>query len=268
MDRDEAERLFCEYFETIEELAASESRDLDDIQAEEFDIRVKNKLCADDYGRIRQYEARNGATFRTFLGTVIENLYKDFLNHIYGRLRATEEAKREGENAVLLEHLLRERYSADKAFEIMRTNHRIAISRPEFEQLLQHVKPRFRARIESVALPEKADPAPSPEETAIFNEMLEKYCALLQQLRQLCQSLGVEDALILKFRFEDGRKAGDIEDYLGWPRDRSRGKKLFTRLERLMRWLKKGLESAGYSTAVVKAFLSNPGLGDRCDDSE
>jgi hypothetical protein len=266
MDRDEADRLFYEHFETIGEITASASRCLQPVEAEEFDIFVKEKLCADDYRRIRAYEGRNRASIKTFLAVVINNLLRDFLDHIWGKVRPTEGAKRKGNDAVLLERLLREHHSFEEAFEIMTTNHRLAIGREEFEELTRHVNPRFRPRAEAGKLPEIADPGRSPEDVAILNQMLDRYCALLARLREICRDLDIEDALIVKFRFEDGRTAGDIEDLLGGNRDQPRGKSLFRRIERLANRLRQLLEGSGFSAADVTSFLANPGLGDGCEE--
>jgi hypothetical protein len=266
MDPEEAGCLYREYFETIGDMAASASRHFSAIEAEEFDIFVKDRLFEDDYRRIRAYEGRNGASFKTFLATVISNLLKDFRDRIWGKVRPTEKAKKRGPSAVLLERLLRERHSFEEVFEIMTTNHRIPLTRREFEELTQHVNLRFRPRIEARELPASFDRARTPEEAAIHNQMLDQYCRLLQQLRRFCQDLETEDALILKFRFEDGRMAGEIEDLLGRKRDRPRGKALFRRIEHLASQLRRSLETAGFSARDVRAFLENPGLGDGCDD--
>ena len=103
MDRDAAERLFYEHFDEIGGLVSSSARDLSGIEAEEFDIHVKEKLSDDDYRRIRSYQGRNGAAFRTFLATVIANLLKDFRDHLWGKIRPTEKARQKGRNAILLE---------------------------------------------------------------------------------------------------------------------------------------------------------------------
>src|SRR5262245_52828532 len=200
MDRDEAERLFYCYLATIGDIVASLARGLTTLEAEEFDRYVRDKLCADDYRRIRAYEQRHGASFKSFLTTVVANLLKDFRDRVWGRVRPTEQAKRRGSDAVLLERLLRDHYTFEEAFEIMKTDHGLGLSRVEFEELARHVNPRFRPRFESIGLPHAIDPARSPEDIAISNELLERYCALLRQLRQLCRALKPEDALIMKFR--------------------------------------------------------------------
>jgi hypothetical protein len=267
MDRDEAERLYYEYFETIGEIVAFVSRNLSTLDAEEFDICVKEKLCSDEFRRIRGFEGRNRASFRTFLTAVINNLFKDFLDHIWGKFRPTEGAKRRGKDAVLLERLLREKYSFEEAFEIMRTDNGLMISRNDFEELARHVNPRLRLRVEAGNLPETTVSEENPEDLAILRQMLERYCALLRQLQQTCQDLDVEDALIVKFRFHDGRTTAEIEDLLGVKRSRRPGKSAARRLERLTNDLRASLESAGFSAADVKAFLANPGLGGGCDES-
>ena len=252
-------------FETIGDMVASASRHFSAIEAEEFDIYVKDRLCEGDYRRIRVYQHRNGASFKTFLATVISNLLKDFRDRIWGKLRPTEKAKRRGPHAVLLERLLRERHSFEEVFEIMTTNHRIPLTRREFEDLTQHVNLRFRPRIEATELPESFDLARTPEEEAILNQMLEQDRELLRQLRRFCHDLETEDALILKFRFEDGRMAGEIEDLLGRKRDQPRGKALFVvstswRLSSGSRLSRLGSRPPTYGRSA------NPGLGDGCDD--
>jgi len=268
MDRDTADRLFYEHFDEIGGLVSSAARDLNPIEAEELDIFVKEKLSADDYRRIRAYQGRNGASFTTFLAAVIANLLKDFRDHLWGKVRPTEKARQKGTNAILLERLLRERHSFEEAFEIMTTDYSIAMSREQFEDLIPHVNLRYRVRAAQGEPLEAVDSGRSPEEMAIVNQMLERYCALLKRLRQICENLLPEDALIVKFRFEDGRRVSDIPDLLGMSPNRRRGKDLYRRLERLMGRLRESLEAGGFSALEVAAFLSNPGLGDGCDELE
>jgi hypothetical protein len=266
MDRDEAERLFSDHFDTIGEMAAAAGRHFSTVEAEAFGAYVTDRLCENDYQRIRAYESRNGASFTTFLSMVINRLLNDYRNRIWGRPRPTEAAKRRGRDAVLLERLLREHHSFEAVFQIMTIDHRIAITRAEFEELAHHINPRVRPRIESAPGADAPDGGQTPEEVAIINQMLERYCRLLQQLRRFCARLATEDALILKFWFEDDRKAGDIEECLGRRRGAMRGASVFRRIRQLTKQLRNSLESAGFSAVEVKAFLAHPGLGDGCDD--
>lgn len=264
--REEAERLFYDHFDLVSRMTAAAARHFTTVEAEEFDIYVSEKLCEDDYRRIRAYTGRSGATFKAFLATVIGNLLHDFRDRLWGRFRPTEGAKRKGTHAVVLERLLREHHTLDEAFEIMKARFGIALTRSEVEELARHINPRFHVRVETAPVAHLPDGAPSPEELAIFRQMLERYCELLRHLRSLCESLGVEDALILKYRFEDGRKAGDIETLLGLKRSRPRGKALFRRIEHLAERLRKTLQAAGFAADDIRLFLANPGLGDGCDD--
>jgi hypothetical protein len=266
MDRDEADRLYYDNFALISQLCAAAARGLTPLDADEFDMYVKTKLCEDDFRRIRSYEGRNGASVKTFLTMVISRLSLDFRDRLWGRFRPTEGAKRKGPHAILLERLLNDHHSWDDAFEMMRTDHGIALSRREFDELARHVNVRLRPRLDRNATPDAVDPAPSPEQSATLVQMLERYCALLRQLRQICKTLEPEDALILKYRFEDDRRAGDIEDLLGYRRGRVRGKSVFRRIEHLAERLRRGLEATGFSAADVRMFLEHPGLGDGCDE--
>ena len=268
MNRDKADRLYYQNFDLITRLCGAASRAFTPVEADEFDSYVKAKLCEDDYRRIRAYEGRNGASMKTFLAAVISRLSLDFKDRLWGRYRPTENAKRRGSDAVLLERLLREHHSCDEAYEIMRTNHGLPLERHEFDDLIRHVNPRLRTRAYS-ALPAVAtapDPAPSPEDSVVLIQMLERYCALLQELRRICGKLEPQDALILKYRFEDDRRAGDIEELLGHRRSKVRGKSVFRRLEHLADRLRRSLEECGFSAADVRMFLANPGLGDGCED--
>jgi hypothetical protein len=266
VNRDEAERLFYQQFDTISEMAGFASGEFTPIEAEAFDIYVKEKLVEDDYRRIRKYEGRNGAKFRTYLASVLARLLQDYRDRIWGRWRPTKKATRAGGTAVLMERLLREHRSYDEIFEMMRTDYRLTIDRAEFERLTAHVNPRFRPRIESVVLPDVSDPSRTPEQLAILHQMLDHYCALLRTLRRICGTFRTEDALVLKYVYEDGHEAGTVENLLGWKPNRRRGGTVFKRLELLTKRLKKLLEGEGFSIVDVRAFLQNPGLGDGCDD--
>src|SRR5690349_3555121 len=69
--------------------------------AEDFSSVVMVKLVENDYRKIREYKGTSSP--RTYLTTVIVNLLKDYINHLWGKWRSSEEAKRLGDVAVKLE---------------------------------------------------------------------------------------------------------------------------------------------------------------------
>src|SRR5829696_8670843 len=72
---------------------------------EDFDSTVKLALIDDDYAILRAYEGRS--SLATYLAVVIQRLLADQRNRTLGRWRASSEAKKLGDAAVLLETLLR-----------------------------------------------------------------------------------------------------------------------------------------------------------------
>ncbi len=223
-------------------------------EGEEFAAIVKLKLIEDDYSVLRSYEGRS--SLRTFLTVAIQRLYLDHLNHLWGKWRPCEAAKRLGKTAEKLDQLLnRDGYTLHEACEILLTSHRAEVSRERLEEiaaLLPSRAPRRREGEETLLSLAAPDPAPDAQLMAAEREKT-RY-TLLEELKEALASLPAEDRLILRLRFEEGIAVATIA--------RSQcleAKGLYRRIERLEKTLRDQLTRRGITWDQVWAVLGRTG---------
>jgi RNA polymerase sigma factor for flagellar operon FliA len=219
--------------------------------AEDFAAQVKVKLIQDDYAVLRKFQQRS--SFRTYLTIVVRRAFIDYCVSTWGKWRPSAEAKRCGPVATLLEQLTaRDGHTLDEAFEILTTNHRVAIGRGEFEALAGRLPERAPRRFESdERLRDLPSPAPTPDEAAVECERRAAARRALQALHDSLKGFTDQDRLVLRMRFEDGRTVADIASALHLDQ-----KTLYRRFDRLLRQLRTGLESAGIGESAWRDILA------------
>src|SRR4051812_47929103 len=132
------EQTFLENLKLIKAVIAQSRRrsNFSSQEAEDFEGQVLCKLIDDDYAVIRKFRGDKGATLQTYLTMVIKRALLDYKDHIWGKYRASAEAKQLGPVAVRLEMLtVRDRYSFEEACEILRTNEGVEMSMAELADL-------------------------------------------------------------------------------------------------------------------------------------
>ena len=223
-------------------------------EAEEFSSHVTLKLLDDDRAILRKFAGRSSMS--TYLSVVIERMFLDYRVASWGKWRPSAEASRQGEIGVLTERLLtRDGFTADEAFEALTTNHRVAISRGAFDQLLARLPVRVRRRFEGEdALAFEADSAPDPERALLDRGRGQDSSRVTKLLQRALAGLEVRDRLLLTYRYEDGRTVAQIAAILGEDQ-----KRLYRRFETLLRQIRESLESEGVAAAdIVELFESAP----------
>ena len=191
--------------------------------AEDFASHAKLKLINQDYAILRNFEGRS--SLRTFLTITITRAFLDYRNAAWGKWRPSAEARRAGPVAVLLERLVsRDNYRVDEAFAILTVNHRLPLSRDDFERQIERLPPRVPRRIEGEdALLEHPDPT-SPEDVLLSSERQLAANHVHSVLKGALAEMPPQDRLILTMRFQDGRSLSTSRRSWDWTRSAPTGR--------------------------------------------
>ncbi|HEX5757906.1 MAG TPA: sigma-70 family RNA polymerase sigma factor [Thermoanaerobaculia bacterium] len=245
--------LFLNHLPQIEAIAAYVCRryNCGTDEAEEFSAHVKAKLVADDYAILGKFQGKS--RFETYLTTVITHLFLDWRNHLWGKWRPSAEAKRLGPVAVKLEELERDGLTFEESCEVLRTNHKVVLSRLELADLAAKLPPRVPRRMEGEdRLEGLAAAEPGPDERALAGELQEQRRRVWVALGKELGRLAAEDRLILKMRYEKDLKVVDIARAL-----HVEAKPLYRRIERLERELRSALERQGIGRDAAREVLGS-----------
>ena len=225
-------------------------------EAEDFRSEVRLHFIDREYEVLRRFEGRS--SLATYVTVVIQRLFLDYRNRVWGRWRPTAEAKRLGPTAILLERLVvRDGWPFDQAIEMMRTNHGLSVDESLnglCVQLAKRTTGRQFVSEESAA--EIASTAPPPDANVVRAEhdfLAKRVHTTLERARQ---ALEPEERLILKMRFEDSVSVADISRALHVDQ-----KRLYRTIERLLARIGKALEAEGVSRADVSRLLADGVLG-------
>lgn len=224
-------------------------------EAEDFSSWARVKLLEDDCAILGKFRGRS--SLKTFLVTVLQNLFRDYRIAKWGKWRPSAKAKRLGVDAVRLETLLyRDGLSFDEAAEILRRNHGVSASIAELAELAGELPPRMpRRTVGEGALGTLAELAELAEDGGVDARVRdeERWAAAERTEEGLggaLRGLDPEDRLILKMRFEDGLTVATIARTLGLDQ-----KPLYRRIERCLSALRAGLEQRGVAAETVTELL-------------
>jgi RNA polymerase sigma factor (sigma-70 family) len=210
---------------------------------------IREKLIAGEYSILRKFEG--SSSILTYLTVVIANLYRDYNNHRWGRWRPSAEAKRLGEEAVLLETFLqRDGFSFTEAVMQLRQRGVTKRSDRELAELSMRLPARYHPRIISDAHLH-AMPAAESAEMDLFREEADAEWARQQSaLGAALDGVSDEDRLILRMKFWDGLRVADIARTLNIEQ-----KPLYRRIDRLLVSLRGTLERLGVDAEAVARHL-------------
>lgn len=228
-------------------------------EAEDFTSWARLRLVEDDGGIFRKFQGKS--SLRTYLTTVVLNLFRDYRIEKWGKWRPSSEARRLGAVAVRLECLLwREGLSLGEAIEILRRNFRVSESVEELEAIAAHLPQRPSRRFVEESAAEKQATLDGVEDrvrhrdASIIAQRVER--GLSEGMRRLTS----EDRTILKLWAEDGFTVAAIAKTLGLEQ-----KPLYRRMERLKEELRVQLESNGVGSGEVREIIEWPGVSLRVD---
>ncbi len=224
-------------------------------EAEEFASEVKLKLVADNYAVLRKFEGR--ANLKTYLTIVVQNYFKDYCDHLWGKWRKSAEAKRLGPVAEKLEELLRDGYGFEEACQVLRTNHKVALSPAELTEMAGRLPPRRPRRFEGEeSLVVLADGQPGPEERMVLAERSAAWRRLAGALKRAVEALSDLDRLIVRLDFEEDFSLADIARTL-----RLDDKGIYRQRTRILKELGAALRQQGVAPEEVAVALGISEVG-------
>jgi RNA polymerase sigma factor (sigma-70 family) len=248
------DQLFLAHLSHIERVAAHacRRRGFSREDTEDFVSKVKEKLLEDGYAIIRKFQGKS--SMPTYLTVVVQHLFQDHLNHLWGKWRPSEEAKRLGPLAIQLEKMLtRDRISFDEACETLRTNHHVEASPQELADLaakLPHRAPPRRMESEE-ALENRPSEELTPDERVDARERGARRQIVLKILKDALKKLPAEDALLARMSGE--LKISEIARQLHLDQ-----KPLYRRRETILKTLRQELESQGVRPEEIGGLFSTP----------
>ena len=235
--------------------------------AEDFRSDVRIHFLDRNCEVLRRFEGRSSLT--TYITVVVQRLFLDRRNRLWGKWRPSAEARRLGPTAMHLERLVsRDGWSADQALETLRVNHGVSIDDTlrAFSERLSKRSPSRQMVGEEEALGVVGSwPAADANVVRAEHDFLVK--RVQTALDRARQALPPEDRLILKMRFEDRIPVADIARALNLNQRR-----LYRTLERILGQVGASMETEGVSRGDVQTlfaadFWSGPDDRDVAADS-
>lgn len=260
----EGEALFLACLPVIDDITGQVCRRhrLSAAEADDFRSEVRLHFIDRDYDVLRRFEQR--CSLPTYVTVVIQRLFLDYRNRLWGKWRPSADAKRLGPTAMLIERLVsRDGWSVEQVEETLRVNHGLTLD-AQLQALCDRLA-RRPPRRQTVA-EDQADLLESREAAPDANVVRAEHGFLAKRVRAALdrarQALAPEDRLILKMRFEDAVPVADIARALHLNQ-----KRLYRTIERLLAQIGDRLESEGISREEVRTLFAD-GLVDWSDETE
>lgn len=251
-------RLFEEKLPLIERVIAyvCRRRGLVGDEAEEFASWARIKLLENDCAILSKFGGRS--TLKTFLVTVVTNLFKDYRIAKWGRWRPSAMARRLGVVAVQMERLVhRDGIGFDQAAETLQRNFGVRETMAELADLVGRLPARTSRRVDGVEdegelarlSPAARETADGTQERVRRSERQEQAAEVERCLARAFAELDPEDRVILQLRFEQEMTVAAISRTLDLEQ-----KPLYRRIDRCLKTIRDCLERDGV-TAEAAADL-------------
>jgi RNA polymerase sigma factor (sigma-70 family) len=244
------ERLFLENLELIKKLISFTNRRyrLPAEEAEEFSSRVMCKLIENDYGVFRKFDKRS--SLRTYLGVVIQRQMLDYLDHLWGKWRPCEEARRMGPDVIRLDEILhRDGIEFDQAVQMLQKNWGVELSWQELEKIAILLPARFQRRTEGEeALPAIPDREPGPDHLVEEKEQAVLRRRVRAAFHRALDTLAAEDKVLVWMSTE--YSVAGISRLL-----KLEQKPLYRRLAKIFAALRKAMEQEGIRKKDIDDIL-------------
>ena len=222
-------------------------------ESDEFRSDVRLHFIERNYEVLRKFEGR--CALATYVNVVVQRVFLDWRNRMWGRWRPSTDARRLGPTAILIERLVtRDGWTLDQALETIKTNHQIELDETltAFCNTLSARVPARRMVSEDDAA-EVASPGPTADDNLVMAErdfLAKRVQSALDRARQ---ALPPMDRLILKMRFEDRAAVADIARALHLEQ-----RPLYRTLERLLKTIGETMQADGISRADIDAHFNAP----------
>jgi RNA polymerase sigma factor for flagellar operon FliA len=224
-------------------------------ESDEFRSDVRLHFIERNYEVLRKFEGR--CALSTYVNVVVQRVFLDWRNRMWGRWRPSTDARRLGPTAILLERLVtRDGWTLDQALEAMKVNHRIELDAAltAFCNTLSARVPARRMVSEDDAA-EIAGDGPAADDNLVKAErdfLAKRVQTALDRARQ---ALPPMDRLILKMRFDDRAAVSDIARALHLEQ-----RPLYRTLERLLKGIGEAMQADGISRADIDALFNAPAI--------
>lgn len=246
-------QLLEENLQLIDRIAGRACRRVGVPASEVADVAstVKLALVENDYAILRRWEGR--ASLATYLAIVVQRLLADQRERTHGRWRASAEAQRLGERAVLVEDVIgRQRRSIDEAMPLLRAAD-ASITRDEVVAIAERL-PQRTPRLREVELPpEDVVPLAAHDrtDTVVYDgELRDLSRRVGALLRETLDGWPADDRLLMRLRFQSSLTVADIARMMDVPQ-----RPLYRRIESLLARLRQVLLAAGIDPSTADDLL-------------
>lgn len=218
-------------------------------QVEELEAFVRLRLIEDDYDVLRRW--RQHSALKTYLTIVVQRLFRDYCNQLWGKWRASAAAVRLGPLAEALEELLyKEGLTFEEACQALASRPRV--TRDQLAALYAQIPPRpGRHRSQPLGDEESTAvaPAANPEE-AVLQQADESTVgrAVAASLR----GLRAQDRLLLRLHFAEDLSVAEIARLQDTP-----SKGLYKRLNAVLKGIRRDLRTAGVDARDIARLLQH-----------
>jgi len=243
--------LYLEHRDTIASLESRLARrkGLSEVESEDFSSWAKIRLLRNNGEILRRF--RGDSSWRTYLGVVLANLLRDYLDHRFGRWRPSAKARRLGNAAVELETLVRrDGWGVREAVRALR-NQGHDLSDSEAFRMLASMPLRYRRRaVGPGALSTLAGDRPA-DGPLLADETQARFVEVMESIEEAMDDLAEEDQLILRLRFWEDLTVAQVARSLGIPQ-----KPLYRRVNRLLDRLREHLTDRGLAAEELARWIA------------
>jgi RNA polymerase sigma factor (sigma-70 family) len=250
---EDVEALLVANVPLIERLgrAACRGSNMNAADVDDFLSEVKLKLVENDYAALRSFQGR--CSMATWLALVVQRQLLDFRAHIWGRFRASAEARRIGETAVRLESLIvRDGMRIEEAVEALRRSGS-DVTLVGAERIVAKL-PRRRPQPVRVPLDDLDADRSLPRVEMATSDQASASRTISAEIRTAVAGLDPNDQVLLQLHFAAGMPIAEISRSLGVPQQ-----PLYRRLRALCAQFRERLLAAGIDAARVLDLLDDSG---------
>jgi RNA polymerase sigma factor (sigma-70 family) len=248
------ERLVVENLPLVDEIVRFIARRyrLSADQADELAAAARLKLVENEYGVLKQFEARS--SLRTYLRTVIQRHFLDGRTAAWGKWRPSAIARRLGSEAVELDRLVtRDGMSFDEAAAVLLNRPGWETRREQLRAVMDQLPRRCVRRLQSdEGLAETAANGDSEDDWIREIDGSTSAARIDEALEAALQQLGEQDRLLLRMRFADGVRVTRMGRLLDIPQ-----RQLYGRMESILRTLRRELEKRGVHRSHVDNIVGH-----------
>lgn len=224
-------------------------------EADDLRSDVRFHFLEKNYEVLRKFEGR--CALATYVNVVVQRVFLDWRNRMWGRWRPSTEARRLGPTAILIERLVvRDAWTMEQALEMVRVNHGVTVDdalRAFGDTLAGRGPARRRAPEEDAD--DIASPGPAPDANVVLAErefLAKRVQAAIARARE---GLAPLERLILKMRFDDHATVSEIARALHLEQ-----RPLYRTIERQLAVIGATMEAEGISRADIATLLDTSSI--------